>query len=107
MLSKNQQAVRDESGRYRVPLRVPVQMDLDFMARALAAEFGRPPQREGGSWIGRVGLRRAHEACVDLVQRRVTGRPELPVDEGTLTGWKAYVVEHFGLFPREALPGDH
>lgn len=106
MLSRNQQATPDESGRYRVPLRVPIGMDLDFMSRAMAAEFGRPPQRDGDSWTGRVGLRRAHEACVELVQRRVSGGPELPVGEDALNGWKRYIVEHFGLFPQEAMDGD-
>lgn len=105
MLAKGKQAELDDSGRYRVPVRVPLALDIDFMARALAIEFGSPPQRQGKQgWSGRVGIRNAHSACVALVQRRIDGAPEV-VDESHLAGWRTYVVEHFGLFPREALPG--
>lgn len=103
VLTPGQVATQDDNGQYRVPLRVDLTIDLDFVAYALALEWGSAPRREGSGWRGKVGRRRAQEACVALVQRRVHGLLELPVSEETLDGWKQYVVQHFGLFPEDAL----
>lgn len=101
----NKIAEPDEHGRYLAPLRVPVHVDLDMFATALAVEHGQPPRRTAaGGWTGRVGLRRAHEALIALAQRRIDGDqdPDIPVQ--VFDGWRVYVVEQFETFPPEALP---
>ncbi len=101
----NRTAEPDEHGHYRAPLRVPVQVDLDVVATALAIQHGQPPRRtKDGGWTGRVGLRRAHDALVALAQRRICAGAEPEMPEDALDGWRIYIVERFDIFPPEALP---
>lgn len=101
----NRTAEPDEHGHYLAPVRLPVQVDLDVFATALAIQHGQPPRRtQDGGWTGRVGLRRAQEALVDLAQRRISRDAEPEVPGATLDGWRTYIVERFNIFPPEALP---
>lgn len=78
-----------------LPLRVPISVDIEFCARALAIEHGRPNRK--------IGKHRVRAAALALAELLIHEQyvPDVPPD--VIDSWCRYLVHDLGEFPPEAL----
>lgn len=84
-----------ETGRPVLPARVPTNFDIEFCARAMAIEYGRPNKK--------VGKHRVRDAALKLAETRIHLRYEPDIPPDVLGEWCRYLVHDLGEFPPEAL----
>lgn len=84
-----------DTSRPVLPIRVATAVDIEFCARALALEHGRPNRK--------VGKHRVREAVLELAAARIHQRDESEVPETVLEEWRSYLVHDLGEFPVDAL----
>lgn len=78
-----------------LPVRVSLDADIEFCARAMAVEFGRPGRR--------VGKHHVRPAVSALASRLIRQEYVPDVPEDVIESWCRYLVRDVGLFPESAL----
>lgn len=86
-------AVDPSAGDPMLPVRVPVEADLDTAARAMAIQHGLPNRK--------IGKHHVRLAVIALVQARFAGEPEPTITAQAQAAWRDRLVE-MGIFPPPA-----
>src|SRR5690606_26882897 len=78
-----------------LPLRVPISADIEFCARALAVEHGRPNRK--------IGKHRGRSAALALADGAIPEQYVPDVRPDVIDSWCRYLVHDLGEVPPEAL----